>query len=190
MAEHLPNLIELLRQRVPEARGELRPEWGSNHPQTRAAIRASITAELNYLTDKDRQKLADLSQPPRVSAWSVSISHAPNLGGWLAVPRPHRVGLDVEKYDRLKANLIRRTSSSEEMQAAPDPLLLWSAKESLYKSLEDAQPPAFSQILIDTWQTATDGFFLFEGGFNHHRARGLVIHSDSFCQAFSLTVSD
>jgi hypothetical protein len=164
MADGFQQLIAHLRDRAPGALGDARAEWGARHHdhQTggRRLIRAGIAAKLKSfnLSPEDLFHIENLQAPPRPAGWSLSISHAMDLGGWLAVPRPSTVGFDIEDTRRLKLRLIERICTAEEIAAAPDTLLLWSAKEASYRCLEARQPQVITDLTLRSWRPDGAGF--------------------------------
>jgi len=130
--------------------GEIRPEWGSQSSgDFRSLIRQNILKTLNASED-----VLDLTHRPHVPGWSLSISHCPTAGGWVGVPSPNKIGLDLELESRLSLDTIRRVSTSDEIQAAPKPHWLWSAKEALYKARGGGRP--ISSFKVDSWEGVAD----------------------------------
>lgn len=146
--------------------------WNSNNPEARQLIRSSAAKKLHI----EGPEVADLSKPPRPEKWSLSISHTHAFGGWVAAPRPLRVGFDVEMAARIKPVTIARISSPREIDEAPDSRFLWCAKESVYKALENEQPDAVTRLHIQGWN-CTEEFWHFtcEG---YARLKGVVLRAD------------
>lgn len=156
MAYDLPGLIARIHQFEPKANVHLSEAFASNREGHRAKIRQSIAETL-----KAGPEIHDLKSLPHVDGWSISISHCKNLGGWIAIPRPARVGFDIELTARLSDPVIERISQPGELQHIPDPRFLWCAKESYYKALEQRQPDAVTQIRIENWQIDPAGEWRF-----------------------------
>ena len=146
----LTNEIKTL---TPGLFAECSVEWGSHMPDSRVAIRQSIAHRLRVKDAADKSQLDNLSEPPRLRDWSISISHTHNLGGWMAVKRPVQIGWDVELKSRIKNSIIERVCSARELEEALKPELLWGAKEAYFKALEDEQPLAITQLSITGWRS-------------------------------------
>ncbi|MGE0528351.1 MAG: 4'-phosphopantetheinyl transferase superfamily protein [Bdellovibrionales bacterium] len=162
MAAELQHLITEARAICPDLRAECHPEWGASQPGYREQIRDSLARSLPALGREERHSLANLSAPPRVSNWSISISHCQSHGAWVAVPRPWKIGFDLEQTKRLRRPLIERISTAEERQSAGRAEWLWVAKEAYFKALENEQPLTFAQLRIGDWSRA-QGVFRCQG---------------------------
>jgi hypothetical protein len=179
MAREIHSLIERLRALTPEVRGAGELSWGARGKDHRSQIRESLRAELG---------VEDLEEsPPRPADWSVSISHSRREGGWLAVPRPFRIGFDVEELSRIQPRIIERTCTPQEIAAAPNPAYLWSAKEAYYKALEHEQPEAMTQISIDRWSEIEPGIYEFRA---KNLERGILIATGESTFAACLIASN
>jgi 4'-phosphopantetheinyl transferase EntD len=189
MADGFQQLIAHLRGRVPDALGEARAEWGvRRHGEgARRLIRADIIANLKSfdLPKADLDQIENLKTPPRPANWSLSVSHTLDLGGWLATPRPLSVGFDIEDTRRLQSRLIERICTAEEVAAAPDPLLLWSAKEASYKCLETGQPQVITDLTLRSWKADGPGFG-FEAAYATCRIDGFAIRREDLSFAYAL----
>ncbi len=135
--------------------------WGSSSPDYRTELRRSLNKYFQvYHPDQVNPTLTDLKKLPVTEKFFISISHCPEFGGFVICTKP--VGFDVERLDRLKKEIIERVCSEKELADAPEPQLLWSAKEAvfkcshLYKVLSDAK--------IDQWQTSQNDMFQFSNG--------------------------
>lgn len=134
------------------------PHWGSSSPDYRTELRRSLSKyfQIHY-PDQVNSTLTDLKKLPATEKYFISISHCPEFGCFVVSSKP--VGLDVERLDRLKREIIERVCTEKELAAAPEPQLLWSAKEAvfkcshLYKVLSDAK--------IDQWQASQNEMFQF-----------------------------
>ncbi len=176
MADHLSGLIERLKEFAPSLTGHLSPEFASaSKPDHRAAIRRSIREHLDLLA-KEHDHVDDLARPPSLNSWSVSISHCTGAGGWVAVPAPSRIGLDLEMRDRIQQKLIDRIAQPRELEGIPDASFLWCAKEAYFKALTKNQPVAITQLYIDSWRPAGDRAFTFIGS-GENRGNGLILSS-------------
>lgn len=146
---------------MPGARGEVRESFGAQTPGYRDAIRAHLARTLN-LDDPD---VRDLSTPPAPAAWSVSVSHTQDLGGWMALAKPARIGFDLELRARVREAVIRRMCGADEVRLVGDPALLWSAKEAMFKCVAvEAQPTSLSALTVTGWQRLGPDEFRFTGG--------------------------
>lgn len=165
-----------------DVRGDAQTEWGSQNRDHRELIRQSISQNLTDLKNADQKALADLGTPPRPHNWCVSISHALNCGGWMAVRRPSQIGWDVELKSRLRPELIERVCEPDELEAAPRVGLLWSAKESYFKALEDEQPPTISALTILDWEELRPGFWKWTG-LGPRNGNGLILDAEYWYMA-------
>lgn len=154
MAQGFSTLIKEVHKVLPTARGEGQALWNAKVIDHREQIRDSIRASLG---DSGLSK-----SPPRPLDWSVSISHSSVFGGWLAVPRPHRIGFDVELSGRIQPRIIERVCSRQEMAECPNPAFLWCAKESYFKALEHEQPETITQLTVTNWTVLGAGVFTFQ----------------------------
>lgn len=156
MAYDIPSLIARIQRFEPKAVARFSEDFSALHAGHRLRIRKSIATTLGA-----GPSVLELGEPPRLKDWSVSISHCDNLGGWVAVPRPLKVGIDIEIQTRLNDKLIRRISQDGELINIPDPTFLWCAKEAYWKALEDQQPTAVTQIRVTNWMEKAEGEWRF-----------------------------
>lgn len=164
MTEHLLDLCRVALD-LPHLSGRFAADWASRAPGHREALRKGLIRDLRdrgCLRETDRTDLADLSRPPELAGFGVSISHSPLLGGYLISERA-RIGLDIEEKNRLRRDIVARVCSQDEIAAAPHWSFLWSAKEAAYKALpRDRQPPVISEISVLHWRTVGDGAWRYE----------------------------
>ena len=163
---------------APDFRGEVRPDFGAGTEGHRDAIRGHLARVLG-VTDPT---VTNLSAPPELNHWSVSITHTLDRGGWLAVPKPRRIGFDLEVRARVREATVRRMCSPEEVARVGDLALLWSAKEALFKAMAKGQPATLSQLKIAEW--TTEGaliHFVSDGG-----ARGMAQATNDHAAAWCL----
>lgn len=158
MATELQRLIVACQKKVPSFELHLSQDCGSLADDYRLRIRKDILSSLAA-----DSSVTDLSRVPRLKSHSVSISHTFQMGGWASVTRPDRVGFDMETLERIKLPAVERICTQEEVNACPDYRLLWGAKESLFKALEDQQPKVFSGLKIDLWVNEEPSLYRFEG---------------------------
>ena len=96
---------------------------------------------------------------PHCSFAAISVSHCPVLGGFIfSFNRKISVGLDMEQSHRVNEQLIGRLSKAEELKQAPDPSLLWAAKEAAFKCTTE-QNLLVKHVFISEWtRTAPDSY--------------------------------
>lgn len=176
-------------------------EFGSSVPDHRLKLREAlrervrdqITATTGNaaspadLAPSDFLNLTDLSKPPRLSGWAISVSHCPSLGGFVAAPSNSHVGLDFELASRVSSQIARRVAAFageekilEKVTSADRPLaLFWAAKEAAIKAFGNRDPllsPHFGivEILdIDLEQSS------FTAAHLESRARGHIFNVTS-----------
>lgn len=171
MAVDISGLIERFREFAPGLEGHLAEEFSSRHKDHRKEIRRALRKSLGLAAEVE-----DLSHPPKPDGWSVSISHCHELGGWVAVRDPRKIGFDLEVRDRLHPRLIERISNPGELDKIPDGCYLWCAKEAYFKALAKDQPVAVTQLYIDKWEPAGPGAFTYKGAGNPI-GRGLILNA-------------
>ncbi len=186
-------------------------EFGSNSQDHRSklrdALRSCVHVQINTTagnrdSPKDFSCLSDLSRPPRLEGWAISVSHCPLLGGFMAAPSDSHVGLDFELASRVSPQIARRVAafSGEEkvlqnIEAAKQPFaLFWSAKEAAIKAFGNLDPllnPHFGivEIIEIDLEHAT-----FTAAHLNDRARGqfFTINSEilgAFAETASMTES-
>jgi hypothetical protein len=111
-----------------------------------------------------------------------SISHCPLFGGYVLQEAPlvgRSIGFDLEQASRVSPEIVNRISTPSEMTDSPDPASLWTAKESLYKSLPDGiQPAAISGVRVSDWSVLSDNLYSFSGLISSpqhfHNSHGLL----------------
>ena len=67
----------------------------------------------------------------------------------------------------------------------PQKSLLWGAKESFFKALEDEQPAVILQLTIDEWESVAPGIWSWRG-LGPRNGEGLVIDSEPWILAACL----
>ncbi|MNK91498.1 4'-phosphopantetheinyl transferase superfamily protein [compost metagenome] len=96
-----------------------------------------------------RESLREFAQ--NFSHAFTSRSHTQGAG--IFVAHFSAVGVDIEISERVTPAVVARIASAQELNAAPSPASLWSAKEAAFKALYTfAQPPVVSQISIGDWK--------------------------------------
>ena len=143
--------------------------------QNRKHLRENLvqTIEQKYkkiLTLEEKKNLLTPGFPPQLLFASISISHCAFLGGFVisssevgnelslvlkpsSAKRQIFIGFDVEELGRAKEKTVLRISNQEELNKAPSPSALWSAKEAAYKSLSLLRKGTYiKDISIFDWQ--------------------------------------
>jgi 4'-phosphopantetheinyl transferase len=145
-AIRLESLLQKLLQE-PRLQLNLNPTWGSDlGPQHRKSIREALSQNLR------NPDFLNLDTRPQSPGFSISISHAPTIGGYAAVPKPLQIGLDVELTERVSPRTIGRMSDPTELAQAPHPSVLWVAKEAVFKALDGpGQPKTLRQLTLGDW---------------------------------------
>lgn len=112
-----------------------------------------LSSEQNKLNKKNLLLLKNLSRRPHFPEFTISVSHCPIAGGFVLCPT-HRfqLGLDLEEAKRINLKLLTRTHTTDEISIAPQPHLLWSCKEAIFKSMQGFQPKTLTQITISQWK--------------------------------------
>jgi hypothetical protein len=174
LQSHLPEIARALR--CPSLEIVLSPNWGAgsrrapDDQEYRHEIRRGLLARLlasgHSVSALETASLLDLSRPPRIEGWRISVSHCAEIGGF-ALARASQadagLGFDVETESRVRPALVARVSSPEELHKAPSPACLWVAKESLFKALDGAVK-LVSELTISSWQPqGPQGAWLFLG---------------------------
>jgi 4'-phosphopantetheinyl transferase EntD len=141
----------------------LSPKFGSLQKEHRVGIRAALKQTLQNLgMEVGLERIEDLSEAPRLPEGSVSISHCRLLGGWAFSATSQRLGLDIEQIARVRPELALRMSNESEMEEAPHPAALWTAKEAAFKYLRgERQPLTAKEIRVTSWSLTAQGFYRF-----------------------------
>ena len=112
--------------------------------EKRKKVRFSLVEEIANKKSLSQEQEARLLTPGTpVPFADVSLSHSTSMGGFvigsLAYPALFSVGFDLEQAGRAKVKTVLRVSQQEELNQAPSPSFLWSAKEAVYKSVSHLQ---------------------------------------------------
>lgn len=155
---------------------ELRASWGSNEAYSRKAIRTQLyhdfLAQFSS-ADKAHIEVEDLTQPPRVSGYSISIAHSLEVGGFAWCKGPRWLGLDIEDPKRVTAPIAKRISNSTEISLAPSNVSLWCTKEASFKALalSGAQIKTISECHCLNWRpSGTPSVVVVDIGFSEKNA--------------------
>lgn len=165
MASSFPGIIEELRRLDASVFGESHSGWGSESEGHRQEIRLNLQNALAKAGAQDLEQITDLRKAPRISDFSISISHTKGFGAWLACERPNRIGFDIENAARISREVCARVCSETEMSAAPRFEFLWCAKEAYFKALEKDQPAIITPLRISNWEKQKEGLFAFEASY-------------------------
>lgn len=137
---------------------QMQEDWGSHNSNHRMLIRKAL---LEYLKQNHPSEVEDsiwdLESPPVLKTLKVSISHCHKMGGFVVCSRP--VGFDVEETSRITPRLLERITTEEERKRCPEPEILWTAKESIFKCV--SQYVMITQIHVDSWAVAQNETFFF-----------------------------
>jgi hypothetical protein len=128
-------------------------EWGSDQNNHRSLIRQDVLAALKELGDTitHYSQIMSLEIPPTSDLASISISHTEGLGGFALSPKTEILGLDIERKDRVRTEVITRVS--EDPTGAPSPTHQWSAMEASFKAISRHFPiKVLSQIDVSNWE--------------------------------------
>ena len=97
-----------------------------------------------------------------------SISHTKGLGGFCYVTNQSSasigIGLDIEESARVRPEIIHRVRfNDEEINQMPSAGSLWTAKESVFKSLRgETQPIVVTSLHIGSWKRISSHIETFE----------------------------
>ena len=108
---------------------------------------------LHTLTEEHRQSILTPGAVPLLSFATVSLSHSHNIGGFtISSDTSTAIGFDLEYSVRVKKKTVAYISQEQELQQAPSPCALWSAKEASFKSLHKTQLHSYiKRIFISNW---------------------------------------
>lgn len=169
-------------------------EWGANHPDHRTQLREDIlqkaTLTLTHGTNqKTKTILNDLKKPPNIESIGLSISHCPNLGGYILISdTDERIGFDIELHSRVTTPVAARVyphkpeiELKEKIEADTSvfPAIAWSAKESAIKYFGNCFPQRvlnFTNVSVtNISESSQNSSYHFTAEHGHHTARGLVL---------------
>ena len=137
----------------PELKLVLNPEWNSKNTNHRLAIRRCM--EEKFTAHFSREQLAwlnDLNWLPEARNGYFSISHSSRMGGFSYSQFVH--GFDIEETRRISHEIIKRTSTEDEVKQALRLEFLWVAKEAGFKALSDSDPAlVISDLICFDWHS-------------------------------------
>lgn len=162
----------------------LSTDMGSSNPEYRTLIRRNLSLLLRHQAAQfDESAILDLSRPPVVPDYAISISHTEGAGGFLyAKTHAHlRVGFDIESRERVRPAIVKRVLAPGEAFNESRITQHWCAKEAVVKALAHAtgRLPLITDIRI-SW--IDDSRFVANG------AWGFAIEIGDF--GFSVAVSE
>lgn len=130
--------------------GLISEKFGSQQPGHRSLIRSAIV-EKNNFTGSEARKILNLESRPQSEKLNFSISHSPDLSGF--VQAPEVLGFDIEKISRMNKQVISRVSTSVEVAETPTFDYLWTAKEAAFKAISAGQSSVqvLSDVQIRNW---------------------------------------
>lgn len=156
----------------------MREDFSAKNPSHRHEIRQDALQTLTAKIAPEKQSTAFdtflTDKIPQLPNFSLSISHCDLLGGWIAIPLPYQIGLDIESTKRInKKNLAKAsTSGDHDFPQSTSESLIWCAKEAAFKCLHpQPQPVFFGKIQIQNWLPLGDHFFQFSAVFNESKNR-------------------
>lgn len=147
---------------------------GDATPDPRPDLRKQLVEVLEVKKiPHNSQQMLDLNQIPRLSKGDVSLSHCPKFQGLMISQKDGCIGFDIEDPDRVTSELALRVSDEEQLQRAPNPAILWVAKEAAFKALSKSHGARLlSEISLNQWIPLTEGFFAIKATFGKHSAVG------------------
>lgn len=140
-------------------------EWSAKHPGHRQMLRQALWDRIpeQLRADLAEPEFLNLEKPPHASLFTCSIAHCGTMGGFVfSLTNRYQLGFDLEDESRADAAVVKRISTTQEMDQAPSPAHLWVAKEATFKSLlGPLQPNVLSQIQVHNWRHVSDANWLF-----------------------------
>lgn len=165
-------------------RCQLSTDMGSSHAEYRTLIRKRLSSCLqNDAAHFDEVAILDLSRPPRIQQYAISISHTEDAGGFLyaTAHTEQRLGFDIESLERVRPAIVKRVLSPGEAFDESRIAQHWCAKEAVVKALAHSTGllPLITEIHI-SW--LDDSRFVANG------AWGFAVAIGDF--GFSVAVSE
>ena len=137
-----------------------------------------------------KKALLNLKQRPECPFVSLSVSHCNYLGGFVFVfGKKFSIGFDIENAQRVTKKIISRISSKKEVQQAPHPALLWTAKEASLKCLSRRWDHfMLKDCLVSDWEKKSDSYQFSACLKNQDlRCKGIVFLTENLAIAYSET---
>lgn len=163
---------------------QLSTEMGSSNPEYRTLIRQNLSSQLRHqATQFDENVVLDLSRPPSIPSYAISISHTEGAGGYLysKALAHQRIGFDIESRERVRPAIVKRVLAPGEAFDEGRVTQHWCAKEAVVKALAHStgQLPLITDVRI-SW--------LDDSRFAANGAWGFAIEIGDF--GFSVAVSE
>lgn len=135
----------------PSLQIHLNKDWCSRYENYRHNIRAQLLLQLSELNDTTPKNVVfDLTKPPRLNSYYVSISHSQTIGGFALSKKI--IGFDIEDLSRVNETLIQRVAKKSP-EPPPFPAALWCALEASFKAFSIvADPVHFTEITVSDWE--------------------------------------
>ncbi|MCY4513325.1 MAG: hypothetical protein OXB86_06525, partial [Bdellovibrionales bacterium] len=169
-----------------EARKELRKSLVTELETSYSSLKKTLPEDF---FGKHCENLLTPGARPDCSFAAISVSHCPVLGGFIfSFNQKISLGLDMEQSHRVNEQLIGRLSKTEELQKAPDPSLLWAAKEAAFKCMTPEQNLLLKHILIFKWiKIKPDHYhFYFQVEGQDIKGRGAAFLVDTLALGFAI----
>ena len=105
--------------------------FGADGEDHRERIRLAIFQTLQSDYSIEAPEVMNLDLLPKVTGLSISIAHAPGLGGFVISKDASSIGFDIEKTDRVTEKKLGRVLSENESIDSVTPVsIMWCAKEA------------------------------------------------------------
>lgn len=145
---------------------EVLEHLGSNEDNHRIQLRQAVATALKTQQLSPPTGLSDLSSPLQHDSFHLSLTHTADISAFAWVPKPGKIGIDIEILERIQPPVIRRVSSPIEIQSAPDMRFLWPAKEAVFKA-HSHQLQVVGDIYIDNWKQLSEQMWQFSARRSH-----------------------
>ncbi len=128
----------------------------------------------------EENKILNLETLPTLNKGDFSLSHSREFQGLMLSQKHQYLGFDIEDPGRVAPAIALRISNSSELQAAPQPSLLWVAKEAAFKVFSKSQgAQLISNIQLNHWTLLTKGMFAVHAHFRESSIEGFAICTNS-----------
>lgn len=165
--------------------------WSSDSSNHRIAIRSAVGESLQASTEHHAEnliRLQNLREIPRLVGHALSISHCPDLGGFVLAPQfDGSIGFDVEIAARITVPIAARVlpHASESFlrdqlalaDASPIATSIWTAKEAAIKCFGNAfadRTLNYTNVELIKLEPDFESGFSFTARFETHLATGLL----------------
>lgn len=149
----------------------------------------------------DFNPLLKIGSKPEHPFLALSIAHSKSLACFVLKDlRPSAlkdlgfkkisIGLDIEEAGRASRQVVSRISLPEELEACPNPALLWTAKEAAFKCLTQ-KSLLLSDCFISNWKKAPfeKAYFFKAENKSHQKAKGIAFEAGSAALAYAETTT-